>query len=146
MDEDFVQEMGEVTVRLNKDPKAKIKCEAIATFDTKEVRDSVRCEIAPSRSFTKRLMALAYDIKKKNPDLTQNVKFDEECLGLYMDVQVERDGQWRRIVPDQARKLTVGRPVMTISVASWGTQMRRARTRTSRTKGLVVVMKTLVVT
>ena len=49
------------------------------------------------------LMNLSYDLKKKRPDLKRNVKFDEDRLDMFMDVQIERDGQWRRIYPDQAR-------------------------------------------
>ena len=50
----------------------------------------------------KALMSLAFDMKKKNKDLRRNVKFDEDELGLFMDVQAERDGEWRRIKPHQA--------------------------------------------
>ena len=48
------------------------------------------------------MMGLSYDMKKKNPDLKRNVKFDEDDLGLFMDVQMQRDGPWRRIKPEQA--------------------------------------------
>ena len=50
------------------------------------------------------MMGLSYDMKKKNPDLKRNVKFDEDDLGLFMDVQMQRDGPWRRIKPEQARR------------------------------------------
>lgn len=49
-------------------------------------------------------MSLSYELKKKNKDLKRNVKFDESDLGLYMDLQIERDGSWRRVKPDQARQ------------------------------------------
>ena len=51
------------------------------------------------------LMNLAYDLKSKHPTLRRNVKFDEEDLGLFMDIQTGVDERWRRIKPDQARKL-----------------------------------------
>ena len=54
----------------------------------------------------KSLMSLSYDLKKKNPDLKRNVKFNEDELGLYMDLQLKRDGHWRRIMPEQARNAT----------------------------------------
>ena len=37
-----------------------------------------------------------------NPEMKRSVKFDDDCLGLYLDIQLP--GQdWRRIRPDQAR-------------------------------------------
>ena len=37
-----------------------------------------------------------------NPAMKRSIKFDDESLGLYLDVQIP--GQdWRRIRPDQAR-------------------------------------------
>ena len=55
------------------------------------------------------LMNLAYDLKSKHPTLRRNVKFDEEDLGLFMDIQTSVDERWRRIKPDQARKLAKAR-------------------------------------
>ena len=37
------------------------------------------------------LMNLSYDLKKKRPDLKRNVKFDEDRLDMFMDIQIERD-------------------------------------------------------
>ena len=51
------------------------------------------------------LMNLAYDLKEKNPDLKRNIKFDEEDCGLFMDIQMKKDGPWRRIKPKQAKKV-----------------------------------------
>ena len=48
------------------------------------------------------LMNLSYDLKKKNPDLKRNIKFDEDDLGLYMDLKLRKDGQWNRVKPSQA--------------------------------------------
>lgn len=42
LDADFIQEVGRVKMRLNKDPRAKIKNEAIILFENKDVRDAVR--------------------------------------------------------------------------------------------------------
>ena len=36
--------------------------------------------------------------------MKRNVKFDEDDLGLYMDIQLRSDRQWKRVKPEQARK------------------------------------------
>ena len=50
------------------------------------------------------LMNLSFDLKKKHTGLKRNVKFDEDDLGLFMDIQFEKDGVWKRVKPDQARR------------------------------------------
>ena len=45
-------------------------------------------------------MSVAYDMKKTNKELKRNVKFDEETMGLFMDLQTRRDGEWKRIKPE----------------------------------------------
>ena len=94
--------------------------EVIVEFDCKEVRDTVKAQgpnLANYRDEAgmrlhlpnhlqkdfKALMSLSYELKKKNPDLRRNVKFDENDLGLYMDIQIKKDGHWKRVKPDQAR-------------------------------------------
>ena len=52
----------------------------------------------------KALMSMAYELKQKNKELKRNVKFDEESLGLFMDVQMKKDDDWKRIRPRQAYK------------------------------------------
>ena len=49
-------------------------------------------------------MGLSYDIKKRHPTLKRNVKFDEDDLGLYIDIQISKDAPWKRIKPEQAKK------------------------------------------
>lgn len=89
-------------------------------FDCKEVRDAVKAQGPNLANFRdevgmrlhlpnhlqkdfKSLMSLSYQLKKKNPDLKRNVKFDESEFGLYMDLQIKKDGPWRRVRPDRAR-------------------------------------------
>lgn len=97
--------------------------EAIVTFETKEIRDAVRARASQLADYRdaagmrlelpdylqkdfRALINLAYDLKSKNVDLKRNIKFDEEDLGLFMDVQVRTGGNWKRVKPDQARKLS----------------------------------------
>ena len=54
-------------------------------------------------------MNLAYDLKQKNKDLRRNIKFDEDEMDLFMDCQLDREGEWKRVTPDQAVELTKNR-------------------------------------
>ena len=56
----------------------------------------------------KALMKLAYLLKKTNPDLRRNVKFDEENIGLFLDMQTKKEGQWKRVRPEEAKKALNG--------------------------------------
>ena len=47
-------------------------------------------------------MNVSYDLKKKCPDLKRSVKFDEDTMDLYIDIQTSERGDWRRIDADQA--------------------------------------------
>ena len=158
MDGDFVEEeLGSVTVNKVRDPRSKIKNEAIVTFETKQIRDAVKAKAAMAsygqgvgmrlelhdhlqKSF-RALMNLAFDLKQKKRDLRRNIKFDEEDLGLYMDVQLVKDGLWKRVKPEQAKKLAkiVGRGgriiLVLMNLGVWLDRMRsRVRTRTKETK------------
>ena len=124
MDETFVkEELGKAIIKKHRDPRSKLKDEHIVIFESKEVRDAIKANAPNLANFRetagmrlhlpnhlqkdfKSLMSLSYDLKKKNPDLKRNVKFDEDELGLYMDLQLKRDGPWRRIMPEQARNAT----------------------------------------
>ena len=114
-------DLGEVLIRKHKDLKAKTKNEVIVEFDSKETRDMIKSHASNLANYRdeagmrlhlpnhlqkdfKALMGLSYDLKQKNAGLKRNVKFDEDDLGLFMDVQFKKDGQWKRIKPDQARR------------------------------------------
>ena len=120
MDADFIEEeLGLVAVRKVRDPRSKLKHEVVVEFETKQVRDSVKAKavnlagsndecgvrlelpVHLQKDF-RLLMNLAYDMKQKNKDLKRNVKFDEDDMGLYMDVQLGKDTRWRRVKPEQA--------------------------------------------
>ena len=55
-------------------------------------------------TLTLTLTSLSYDLKQVHKDLRRNVKFDEDNLGLYMDIQTEREGDWKKIRPSQAHR------------------------------------------
>ena len=120
MSESFVEEdLGEVVIKRNIERRPKYKDEVCVEFENKQIRDTIKAQGPNLASYRdeagmrlqipdtlqkdfKALMAAAYDMKKTNKDLKRNVKFDEESLGLFMDIQTEKDGDWRRIRPAQA--------------------------------------------
>ena len=122
LNESFTEEdMGPITIKRNIEKKPKNSNEVCVIFDTKQIRDTVKAQgpnLANHREDAgmrlqipdnlqkdfKALMSMAYELKQKNKDLKRNVKFDEESLGLFMDVQMKRDGDWKRIRPSQAHR------------------------------------------
>ena len=122
MDETFLNEdMGHLVVKRHMERRQRNKDEVCVEFETKQIRDMVKAQgpnLANYREEAgmrlqipdnlqkdfKALMAVAYDMKKTNKEVRRNVKFDEEGLGLFMDIQTEKDGDWKRIRPQQAYK------------------------------------------
>ena len=121
MTADFVEnDMGNVVICRHVEKRPRYKDEVCVTFESKNIRDVVKAQ-GPNLAGCKEeagmrleipdhlqkdfksLMALAYDIKKTNPDLRRNVKFDEDNQGIYMDIQTKKEGAWRRVRPEQAR-------------------------------------------
>ena len=111
--------MGPVTIKRNLEKKPRNKDEVCVIFESKQVRDRVKVQgpnLANYRDEAgmrlqipdnlqkdfKALMTMAYDMKRTNKDLRRNIKFDQDCLNLFMDVQTEKEGDWKRIRPQQA--------------------------------------------
>ena len=132
LDQESLDELGELRLRkqtlTKKQKEAGVRDEYCVTFDSKQTRDMIKARAARLANFRdtagmrlqipdhlqkdfKLLMGLSYELKQRNPDLKRNVKFDEDELGLFMDVQVKRDGPWRQIKPEQARKAAANKPV-----------------------------------
>ena len=97
--------------------KAKNKDEVVIRFPDVTSRDAVRSaafhlagkkagirlEIPDSlRPSLRALETAAYNLKKKNPSMKRNVKFDDEVLDLIMDVRLDENSPWRKIRPEQA--------------------------------------------
>ena len=119
-------DFGTMRVERVIDPRSKIKFEAIVEFATPALRDSIkgsgyklegkqagiRMEIP---NFLKSdfhvLQSISYKMKMAHPGLKRSVKFDDEHLGLILDIQIP--GQdWRRIRPDQARAAGAANPAL----------------------------------
>ena len=116
-DMSFVADIGQCHVERVIDPRSKVQCEVIVEFPTSAVRDAVKArgfKLEGKRAgirieiphFLKSdfnvLQSVSYRMKMANSVMKRSVKFDDDRLGLYLDVQLE-DKEWRRIRPDQAR-------------------------------------------
>ena len=98
----------------------------MAVFEDKHIRDTIKAAASNLANFREEagmrlhlpdhlqrdfqtLMNLSYDLKKKNPDLKRNIKFDEDDLGLFMDLKLKTEGDWKRVKPAQATAANRGR-------------------------------------
>ena len=110
--------MGKVVLAKTRNPRNRNKNadEYIATFESKQVRDAVKAAASNlanhrdtagmrlhvpdhlQRDF-QALMNLSYDLKKRHPDLKRNIKFDEEDMGLFMDIRLDAEREWKRDKP-----------------------------------------------
>ena len=111
------QDFGPVEVRRVIEPRSKIEAEVVVEFRSAPVRDAVK-----SRGFKLEgqragirievpnylksdfhvLQNLSYRLKLANRDMKRSVKFEDDCYGIMLDIQLP--GQdWRRVRPAQAR-------------------------------------------
>ena len=99
---------------------AKVQDEVVAVFSCSEVRDTIRRlarELAgnPSAGIRlevprflqpslKALEAVSFNLKKKNPSMRRNVKFDDDAMDLALDFNLDPEGSgvWRKIRPAEA--------------------------------------------
>ena len=120
LDRSFVnEELGNVTITKTKEPRNKNKDECIVMFESKQIRDAIKAA-APNLANHRdsagmrlhipdhlqkefhALMNLSFDLKKKHPLLKRNIRFDEDDGGLFMDLKLNTESDWKRVKPDQA--------------------------------------------
>ena len=46
---------------------------------------------------------MCFDLKQKHTRLKRNIKFDDDTQDLYADVQLQPDGDWKKLLPADAR-------------------------------------------
>ena len=125
-DEAFIrEELGEVVIKRPREPKNKIREEFIVTFESKQIRDTIKAAASNLANFREeagmrlhvpdhlqrdfqRLMNLSYDLKKRYQGLKRNIKFGKEDRGLFMDLKLSEDKEWKRVKPEQAAAATKG--------------------------------------
>ena len=125
-EDDFIDDIGKISIKKVVEKKPRFKDEAIIIFEEKAIRDTVKAqghrlanhqEEAGMRlqipnhlqkSF-RSLMNLSCELKKKHPDLKRSVKFDEEAMDMFMDIQTSGGGSWQRVEPQQAVKFNAGK-------------------------------------
>ena len=126
LDDQVLDELGHVKLKWVYERKPKYKDEMVAVFEDKGIRDKIKAQ-GPALAKHKdeagmrlqvpdhlqkafrALMNLSYDIKNKQPNLKRNIKFEEDFLGLEMDIQISDGGDWRRIEAPQAIQANANR-------------------------------------
>ena len=119
MTDERIRALGSIEVSTVNGRAARERNEVLATFETKEDRDSVKAnginlagqrEVGMSIHVPGHLMdsmvalnGLGYSIKQKKPGTKRSVKFDDARQDLYLDVCI--DGIWKRIGPKEARQV-----------------------------------------
>ena len=108
------------------EPRSKIQNEVVVEFSAPAVRDAVKGsghKLQGKRAgirmelphFLKSdfhvLQAISYRLKMANPDMKRSVKFEDEEMGLVLDVQMPGE-EWRRIRPSQARAARESDPTL----------------------------------
>ena len=97
----------------------KTKNEVVICFPDVETRDTVRAAAAglaghmysgmrfeiPEhlRPSLRALEKVSFDLRKKNPGMRRNIKFDDAVMDLVLDVKLEEAAPWQKIRPEQAR-------------------------------------------
>ena len=96
-------------IRRQVSKKGKQKEEVVVTFETKEISDAIKACASNLANYRdeagmrlhvpdhlqkmfKLLMSLLYELKQTNSDLKRNVKFNEDNLSIFMDIQTKKGG------------------------------------------------------
>ena len=125
MDPEVLNDVPSFEVRRVRATRSKIEHEVIVVFPDIETRDAVRAA-APKlagikdagirlevpeflRPSMRSLESTTFLLKKTNPALKRNLKFDDEVMDLIMDIKLTEDGQWKRIRPSEANEARKGR-------------------------------------
>ena len=149
-DPDYIKNnIGHFSVRRVVEPRSKIQQEVVVEFGSPPVRDiikssgfklegkrgGIRIELPHFlKSDFHVLQNVAYRLKMGNASMKRSVKFDDELLGLYLDIQLP--GQdWRRIRPDQARAARQTEPALRSGPAELSCEMIAGAIRTSAAGG-----------
>ena len=116
-DEEIDRDISQFSVRRVIEPRSKIVDEVVVEFAAPPIRDSVksrgfklegkaagiRIEVPHFlRSDFQVLQNLSYKMKVGNRSMKRSIKFDDEAMGVILDVQLPGE-EWRRIRPEQAR-------------------------------------------
>ena len=118
------RDFGPLEARRVVEPRSKIESEVVVEFPLPAIRDSVkshgfklegmaagiRIEVpAFLKSDFHILQNMAYKIKQANKEAKRSIKFDDDCHGVMLDIQLP-GMDWRRIRPHQAREARRNHP------------------------------------
>ena len=81
-----------------------------SAFNLADKNAGIRLEIPDTlRPSLRALESLAYNLRKANPEMKRNVKFDDEFMDLVMDVKLNENATWRKIRPGRALAVKIAR-------------------------------------
>ena len=114
-----IRSLGSIEATLLPGRGARERKEILATFETREDRDSVKAngsnlagqrEVGMAIHVPGHLMdnlvalnGLGYSIKQKNPGTKRSVKFDDTRQDLFLDICI--GGNWKRVSPEEAKQV-----------------------------------------
>ena len=82
----------------------------LRTFNLAGKNAGIRLEIPDTlRPSLRALESLAFNLRKANPEMKRNVKFDDEVMDLVMDVKLNEHATWKKIWPGRALAVKITR-------------------------------------
>ena len=79
--------------------------------------------------------SVSYHMKKTNPGMKRNVRFDDETMDLVLDVKLGENHSWRRIRPTEARLARTALPSASSSGAAEEMGSDEVKTLLARPRG-----------
>ena len=114
-----IRSLGAIEVSAPPGRLSRERKEVLATFESREDRDSVKAnginlagqrEVGMSLHVPGHLMddlialnGIGYSMKQNNPDVKRSVKFDDRKQSLYLDVFIR--GKWKKVTPSEAKQV-----------------------------------------
>ena len=120
LNDDFMSNIGPLTVQRYRTPKSKTENEVLVCFADAMIRDCVKAAAVKLsgqgsksgiqihvpqhlRANFKYLDSVCFAMKKMNSELKQSIKFDDDNLNLVADFRVGDGKPWQRITPQEAK-------------------------------------------
>ena len=124
LNQEQIRDLGTIAIEKNDKKNSNIEDEVVAVFTTKHLRDSVKTKgsnLADHKDAGMRievpgylmgtfnlLQSVGFHLKKKDAGVRRSVKFDDEKFSLFLEAKI--GGEWRRIFPAEAKKLSKSIP------------------------------------
>ena len=130
--EDRIRAFGKISVKMALGKAARDRSEVLATFECREDRDYIKSMginlagqggVGMSIHVPGHLLdnfyalnSIGFNIKKSQEGVKRSIKFDDSIQDIYLDIFI--GGQWRRILPGQAKSALKSAPAAGASNSS----------------------------